>query len=193
MADHSTLESSLSPDDRRLLLAIAKQSVSHGLTHRRPLPVEPALHAPSLQAVRATFVTLRIGAELRGCIGMLAAKRPLIVDVAENAFAAAFRDMRFGPVAEYEYHLLDFHISVLNPSEAMTVASQDDLLAQLRPGVDGLIIEEPPKRATFLPDVWQTVPEPGQFLAHLKLKAGFDADYWSQRIKVWRYTTESFE
>ena len=193
MADDSTLETSLAPDDRRQLLAIAKESVSHGLTHHRPLPVEAAAFPPSLQAVRASFVTLRIGAELRGCIGMLTAKRALITDVAENAFAAAFRDNRFRPVSEYEFHLLNYHISVLSPSQAMTVTSQDDLLAQLRPGIDGLIIEEPPRRATFLPDVWQTVPQPTQFLSQLKLKAGFDVNYWSDRIKVWRYTTESFE
>ncbi|MEX2213456.1 MAG: AmmeMemoRadiSam system protein A [Phycisphaeraceae bacterium] len=193
MSDSINNLNALSPDDRRQLLAIARDSVSHGLSHRHALPVDPAQFSLPLQAVRASFVTLRIESELRGCIGMLSATRPLVEDVARNAFAAAFRDTRFKPVAEYEYHLLNYHLSILSPSELMTVTSQDDLLAQLRPGVDGLIIEEVPRRATFLPDVWQTLPEPEQFLAHLKQKAGFDADYWSDRIQCWRYTTESIE
>jgi len=180
----------MTADDRAALLRVAMESVRHGLDYRKPLPVDPALYSPALQQPRATFVTLRIGSDLRGCIGMLEAKRSLVEDVAGNAFAAAFRDTRFSPLTDYEFLMLNFHISVLSPPEPMAVASEDDLLAQLRPGLDGIIIEEPPRRATFLPEVWESVPDPRQFLAHLKMKGGWPVDYWSETMKVSRYTTE---
>ena len=185
--------STLCRDDRKLLIRVAQASVSHGLSHRAPLPMDLAQVPPALQQVRATFVTLHIGDDLRGCIGTLEARRPLVADVAENAFAAAFRDHRFKPVTEVEFYLLHFHISILHPAEPMTVASEDDLLQQLRPGVDGLIMQEDARRATFLPDVWHSVREPRSFLAHLKQKAGLPTDYWSPGLRFWRYTTEGVD
>ncbi len=189
----SAPSSALSREDRKLLIRVAQASVGHGLSHRAPLPVDLAQIPPALQQVRATFVTLHIGDDLRGCIGTLEARRPLAADVAENAFAAAFRDHRFKPVTEVEYYLLHFHISILQPAEAMTVTSENDLLQQLRPGIDGLIMQEAARRATFLPDVWHSVREPRSFLAHLKQKAGLPTDYWSPGLRFWRYTTEGVD
>ncbi len=183
----------LSREERQLLIRVAQSSVSHGLQHRAAPSLDLSRFSSVLQQVRATFVTLHIGDELRGCIGTLEARRALVADVAENAFAAAFRDHRFKPVTEVEYYLLHFHISVLNPAEAMTVASQEDLLQQLRPGIDGLIMQEDSRRATFLPDVWRSVGDPRRFLEHLKMKAGLPVDYWSAAMRFWRYTTEGID
>lgn len=179
-------------DDRVTLLRAAKESVRHGLYCRLPLPVTLHDYAPTLHPWRATFVTLRINDTLRGCIGSLEARRPLIVDVVENAYAAAFRDARFAPLSTAEFSQFDVHISVLSPPSPMTVADEADLLSQLRPHVDGLILLEPPRRATFLPDVWQSAPDPRDFVAQLKRKGGWPAEYWSASMQVMRYTTEGF-
>ena len=190
MADQPPAQT-LSTDDRAVLLRVAVDSIAHGLRAGRPLPVDVQSFSASLQPKRATFVTLEIDRRLRGCIGMLEAVRPLVQDVAENAFAAAFGDPRFPPVSAAEQVHLDIHISVLSPAEPMQFESQDDLLRQIRPGVDGLILQDGPHRGTFLPSVWDSLPDAAGFLTHLKGKAGLPADYWSDTIQVSRYTTES--
>lgn len=178
--------------ERRLLLAIAAQSIEHGLNQDCPLAPDPNEYPEALRAIRATFVTLQIGGALRGCIGVLEAIRPLVVDVAHNAFAAAFEDPRFPPLTRAELPGLDIHISVLTPPEAMHVDSEADLLRQIRPGVDGLILEDRGRRGTFLPSVWEQLPTPADFLEHLRHKAGLPGGYWSETLSVSRYTTESF-
>lgn len=178
--------------ERRQLLALARASIDHGLAHGAPLqPDLPTLPA-SLRAARAAFVTLHLDGALRGCIGSLEARRPLAEDVAENAFAAAFRDPRFSPVTAAEVARLELQISVLSPPEPLAFASEAELLALLRPGVDGLILADCGRRGTFLPSVWAQLPEAREFLAHLKRKAGLPADHWSSTLTVARYTTESF-
>jgi len=147
---------------------------------------------PLLRELRASFVTLTQRGALRGCIGHLQAVSPLVVDVANNAFAAAFRDPRFPPLAERERADLVIQISVLTPAEPMAFASEQDLIAQLQPGVDGLILQDGSHQGTFLPSVWDSLSDPASFLAHLKLKAGLPADYWSRTLTVSRYRTESF-
>ena len=188
----SSHDQSLSLQHRRILLRVARESIAHGLRSGRPLPVDPKEYDPELRAMRATFVTLNERGRLRGCIGHLEAIQPLVADVAENAFNAAFRDPRFPPVSAGEFDALEIHISVLSPPEPMQFSSQEDLLQQIRPGIDGLILEEGAYRGTFLPSVWEELPDPRQFLAHLKRKAGLPQDYWSDTLKVYRYTTESF-
>jgi AmmeMemoRadiSam system protein A len=182
----------LSDEHRSTLLSIARQSIETGLETGRPLAVDPSDFAPPLQETRATFVTLHIGDALRGCIGHLEAGQPLVSDVADNAFSAAFRDPRFTPLAALELPDLQIHISVLTPAEPISFSSEQDLVAQLQPGIDGLILEVGPARGTFLPSVWDSLPEPAQFLAQLKRKAGLSADYWSDQVRVSRYRTESF-
>ena len=174
------------------MIALARSSIRHGLAARMPLSVSAADHSPLLREPAASFVTLRIAGELRGCIGSLEAHRPLVVDVAENAYTAAFRDPRFLPLDDSEFSRLEYHISLLNPAEPMQFTSEPDLLAQLRPHLDGLILEDQGHRGTFLPAVWESLPEPEQFWQHLKLKAGLPADYWSDSLKVSRYTVEEF-
>ncbi|MCF7970772.1 MAG: AmmeMemoRadiSam system protein A [Methylococcaceae bacterium] len=177
----------LTKAQQQQLLQTAKDSIAYGLKHGRSLPINSEDYAPELQEIRASFVTLEIQHQLRGCIGMLEAVRPLIVDIAENAFAAAFRDYRFPPVTAAEYAQLEIHLSILTKPELMSFYSEEDLLRQLRPKVDGLILQEGSQRGTFLPSVWESLPEPHDFLHHLKQKAGFNPSYWSDSIKVFRY------
>ncbi|MGM0951869.1 MAG: AmmeMemoRadiSam system protein A [Pseudomonadota bacterium] len=177
--------------ERETLLQVASASVRHGLRHGQPLPVDSEKYAERLARPGACFVTLEIAGRLRGCIGSLEAWRPLIQDCAENAFSAAFRDPRFPPITEQELDLLDYHLSVLSAPTPLHFQSEDDLLSQLRPGTDGLVLTKGDRRATFLPSVWQSLPEPREFLRHLKQKAGLPPEYWSDAIKAFRYTVES--
>jgi len=141
---------------------------------------------------RATFVTLTLNGQLRGCIGMLEACRPLAEDVAENAVSAAFRDPRFPPLSRDEFEDLKISISVLSPPEEMTFSSEEDLKEKIRPGIDGLILQEGFQKGTFLPSVWEELPETELFFEHLKLKAGLPAGYWSDTLRVFRYTADYF-
>jgi len=175
---------------RQYLLQLAHDSISHGLHSGRPLTIEASEVESELWRPRASFVTLHKLGQLRGCIGSLEAHRPLAEDVCENAFAAAFRDPRFNAVNESELEQLQIDISVLTPATPMQFSSQQQLIDQLQPGIDGLILQEGGRRGTFLPSVWEQLPDASQFLQHLKLKAGLPADYWSDSIKISRYTTE---
>jgi AmmeMemoRadiSam system protein A len=174
------------------LLQIARDAIVQELeSPHRKWPLPEKLPAELMQK-RATFVTLTIGGRLRGCIGMLEACRPLAEDVSENARAAAFEDPRFPPLTQPDLKKLEIHISILSSSEEMAFSSEDDLLRQIRPDVDGLILQEGFRRGTFLPSVWEDLPEKELFLTHLKLKAGLPADYWSDTLRVFRYTTDCF-
>ena len=183
---------SLSKEHQQRLLDLAKSSIQHGLQTGWPLPVNLADFPPELTERRATFVTLQKHRQLRGCIGMLEATRPLAEDVAENAFSAAFKDPRFPALSAAEFSELDIHISILTPAEPLAFTSEQDLLNQLQPGMDGLIFQEGLRRGTFLPSVWETLPSPEQFLRHLKQKAGLPPEYWSEHIRIYRYRTEMF-
>jgi AmmeMemoRadiSam system protein A len=184
---------SLNKDQQQLLLALAKNSIQHGLTTGKPLKVNLADFPAELTEHRATFVTLQKHGQLRGCIGMLTAVRPLVEDIAENAFLAAFQDPRFPALAASELNELDIHLSLLTPAEPVTFNSEADLISQMQPFIDGLILQEGGRRGTFLPSVWQQLPEPQQFLRHLKQKAGLPPDYWSDTVQVFRYYTELIE
>lgn len=183
--------SSLSADEQASLLQIARESIAFGLNHKQPPEVDLSRFSGVMLEDRATFVTLKYAGDLRGCIGALEARRPLVQDVAANAFGAAFSDRRFNPVSEVELPMLEYHISILTPRQILTVDSEADLLSKLRPGIDGLVLEEGTHRATFLPAVWETLPDPSDFVLHLKRKADWNDDYWSSGITVWIYQTES--
>jgi AmmeMemoRadiSam system protein A len=178
--------------DRHLLLQVARDSIRHGLDEGRTLPVRPEDYPERLRAVRATFVTLQRHGELRGCIGHLEAVQTLVRDVAENAWSAAFRDPRFPPLAAREMEDLHLHISILTPPQPLTFRSEADLVGQIRPGVDGLILQDGPARGTFLPSVWQSLPRVEDFWTQLKHKAGLSPHHWSEGLRVYRYETESF-
>lgn len=173
------------------LLELAHQSIQHGLTHGSPLKPDITHFPDELGEPGAVFVTLQINGQLRGCIGSLEAYRPLIEDIADNAYAAAFRDPRFAPLSERELSDLDIAISILTKPEPMSFDSEQDLLAQIQPGSDGLILESAGRRGTYLPSVWESLSTPAAFFNSLKTKAGLPADYWADDVKVWRYRTES--
>jgi AmmeMemoRadiSam system protein A len=131
--------------------------------------------------------------DLRGCIGSLEPRRTLLADVRANAVAAAFRDPRFPPLTAREFVATSVEVSLLSQSERVAVVNEADLLARLRPGVDGIVLEYGPRRATFLPQVWESLPEPRQFLAALKKKAGLAADFWSPDLRVARYSVSKWK
>lgn len=157
---------------------------------------EPATPLPALAWLRepgACFVTLTRRGELRGCIGTLEAHRPLVVDVRENAVAAAFRDPRFGPLSRAEFEEIRVEVSLLSPTEALAAASEAHALAALRPGIDGIVFEYRHFRSTFLPQVWEQLPEPADFLAQLKRKAGLPSDFWADEVRLSRYTVTKWK
>lgn len=177
--------------DQRLLLDTAKRAIKFGITENLALPLDAKEFEPALQQLRASFVTLHLDGNLRGCIGTLEAYQPLIIDVAQNAFSAAFRDPRFSAVSQKEFPQLHYHISILTPPSALIATSEADLLNQLRPDIDGIIIKEGMKQGTFLPSVWEQLPDKKNFLTQLKLKAGFSPNYWSDDITIERYEVEN--
>lgn len=177
---------------RERLRGLARASIRHGLENSCPIDVLLHEWPDSLVEKRSTFVTLQQNRQLRGCIGALEATRPLVRDLAANAFAAAFRDPRFPPVTAADFPELEIHVSVLSAIELFPVESEVELLEKLRPNVDGLVLEEGDRRGTFLPAVWRSLPEAGEFLKQLKLKAGLEPGYWSESIRAYRYTTEEF-
>lgn len=172
------------------LCALARRSIAEGLRTGQPLPLDAASFPPPGCEPGASFVTLRRSGELRGCTGSLEPVRPLVVDVAENAFRSAFRDPRFPPLRENELGELDVHVARLGPLEPLPAGSESALLAALRPGVDGLVLREGARSATFLPAVWESLPEPREFLARLRQKAGLPPGHWSETLRFERYTTE---
>jgi AmmeMemoRadiSam system protein A len=182
--------SELTPSQRTQLLDVARAAIGAGLDGRKSV-VRPADYAQALREPGASFVTLEIDGQLRGCMGMLEATESLISGVAHNAYAAAFEDPRFAPLTRAEYPGIEIHLSLLSVPQPMTFSSQADLLAQLHPHEDGLVIEEGGQRGTFLPAVWEQLPDPRDFLAALKRKAGLPTDHWSRTLVVRRYRVES--
>jgi len=148
---------------------------------------------PDLAQLGATFVTLTQAGQLRGCIGTLEARRPLDTDVRANARSAAFHDPRFAPLSRDEFDRTRVEVSLLTPAVALTYADEADAIRQMRPHIDGLIFECHGRRGTFLPQVWESLPEPQQFFSHLKQKAGFAADFWSPDVKLYRYEVRKWK
>jgi len=183
----------LSQKDKQTLLKTARHTIQYGLTYKKPPSLELDKYTPELQAIGASFVTLKEANKLRGCIGTLTAYQPLIQDVAEHAYAAAFKDPRFTPINPLEEPLLHISISILSPAKAMQFESEQDLLAQLKPGKDGLILEYKKQKSTFLPAVWQQLTGAREFLHHLKQKAGLSANFWHAEIKISRYHCENID
>ena len=171
-------------DRGQTLLAIARGAIAKQLG----APSPPFNETEWLDEPGATFVTLTCAGALRGCIGSLVAERPLRTDVASNARAAAFSDPRFAPLSAHEYRALEVEVSLLSSMQPFTMESETHALTQLRPGIDGVLLEYGRRRGTFLPQVWEQLPEPRAFLAQLKQKAGLPADFWSEEIRLSRYT-----
>ena len=182
----------LSREDRGRLREVAEASIRAGLETGMALEPDPEEYPLGLMAPGATFVTLNLDGSLRGCVGSFEAHRSLLDDVARNAFAAAFRDYRFSPLSRDELVGLDIHISLLTPLSPLAVENRQELIRLLRPGVDGLLLHDPPHRSTFLPQVWEALPDPEDFLGELLRKAGLPPDHWSDTITFSRYEVEEF-
>ena len=171
------------------LLAIARNAIAARFGH----PATAFAPQAELSAPGATFVTLTQSGQLRGCIGSLEPYRALADDVAENAVAAAFRDPRFAPLEGDELAHTRVEVSLLAAAQAIDFVDEDDAIAQLRPGVDGVILSYGSRRATFLPQVWESLPEAHRFIAQLKLKAGLPADFWAPGISLARYEVKKWK
>jgi hypothetical protein len=187
-ATHST---QLDLASRDLLLHLAAAAIESGLASSSTLPPDARGLPAGLRREKASFVTLTIDGRLRGCCGALEPHQLLAADVWHNAQASAFRDPRFDPLQLEEWRHADLEIAVLSPLERVSSQSEPALLRELRPGVDGLVIAWHGRRATFLPKVWQTIPDPREFLLHLKIKAGWRDDFWATEVEAWRYETET--
>ena len=185
-------DSQLTLAERRHLIGIAASSIRHGLNHHRARPISPDDYPGKLSRIQSTFVTLKIAGSLRGCIGSLTATKSLVEDVSSNAFKAAFSDPRFPALGTNEVGALEISLSVLSQPTTLDCDSDEQLISLMRPGIDGLILDDGSRRSTFLPTVWESIPDPREFLRALKRKGGWDEDFWSPQMRVKRYTTESF-
>jgi AmmeMemoRadiSam system protein A len=175
-------------DRGRVLVAIAREAIAERLGRGAAAARDEAW----LAVPAATFVTLHLEEMLRGCIGSIDARRPLGEDVAGNALSAAFHDPRFEPLADGEFDGLAVEVSVLSPRTALAAASEAEAIGKLRPGVDGVYLEYAGRAATFLPQVWESLPDPLDFLAALRQKARLPARFWDPAIRLTRYTVEKF-
>lgn len=177
------------PLDGKILLQLARAAISQRLGQEADFPAR----ADWLEKDGACFVTLKAHGQLRGCIGSLEARRALYDDVVHNAVAAAFRDPRFPPLTAAELDEIEIEVSLLSSATPINFLDERDAIAQLRPHIDGVILEYGAHRATFLPQVWEDLPQPQRFLAHLKRKAGLPEDFWSDDIRLSRYTVQKFK
>ena len=172
-----------------ILLPIARSAIAETLG----MSCEANEDAAWLQDKAACFVTLMQNDNLRGCIGTLEARRTLLDDVKHNASAAAFHDSRFSPLTSGELDITEIEISLLSAMQALQFSNEQEALAQLQPGIDGVVFEFGQHRSTFLPQVWQQLPDTEDFIAHLKTKAGLPADFWADDIKLSNYTVDKWK
>jgi len=183
----------LTQTEKQTLLRLARQAMECGARGQKLPPVEAASLTPHLLESGASFVTLTIDGDLRGCIGALEAYQPLVDDVREHAVAAALEDPRFRPVAESELGRIKVEVSRLTPPSPLEYSTSEDLLAKLRPQVDGVILKHEFRRATFLPQVWEKIPDPAEFLDHLCAKMGVRSNLWrNTKLQVYVYQVEEF-
>lgn len=181
---------SFSDTQGRMILAIIRAIITKQLGISAALP-KTADH-PWLKSPAATFITLKQDGKLRGCIGSLTARYPLMDDLHNNATAAAFHDPRFAPLSEDELERTQIEVSLLSEPEPIRFSGEQDALSQLRPDIDGIIFECAGHKSTFLPQVWEQLPTPELFMAHLKQKAGLSPTFWSSDVLLYRYSVEKF-
>lgn len=178
----------MSIDQGEILLPIARAAISCALN----VPLMADERAPWLNEPGACFVTLTQQGQLRGCIGSLQAYRSLLADIKSNAVSAALHDPRFIPLSPEELSIASIEISLLGPSYPMEFHNEADALSRLQPGTDGVVLEYGRFKSTFLPQVWDQLPNPRQFMVHLKRKAGLPDDFWHAEIKLSRYSVIKF-
>ena len=183
----------LTTEEKKSLLRVARRAISEAVRQEVITPLHLDNLSPTLQKNGASFVTLTINGELRGCIGALEAYQPLALDVQEHAIAAALHDHRFPRVTPYELGSINIEISWLSEAVDLVYGKPLDLPILLHPGIDGVILQDGFRKATFLPQVWQQLPDPVEFLGHLCNKMGAESDLWQRRLlKVKTYQVEEF-
>ena len=188
------IDAFLSEIDKKKLLKIAREAITCAVRYEPLKRIKLQEHSQLLRDPGASFVTLKIRENLRGCIGTLEANQPLILDVQEHAVAAAMEDYRFPVVREEELQLINIEISRLTPVHLMDYSTPDDLVSKIRVNLDGVLIKVSGKRATFLPQVWEKVPDPEQFLSQLCIKMGAPPDLWRERdVQIYTYQVENFK
>lgn len=175
------------------LIHLARQSITHELDMGPAPDIGEYRDDKTFNQLLASFITLKIDNQLRGCMGTVDAKEPLYLDVMHNAISAAFNDSRFGQLTVGELTRVNLSISILTRPQRVAVGSEADLLQMLEPGEDGLVLQEGIRRATFLPSVWEQVPSADKFVSQLKQKGGWPGDYWSSAMQVSRYHTLNIE
>jgi hypothetical protein len=184
----------LTDQEKQTLLQLARQSIERAVKGLPKIDLNLDDYSDPLREVGASFVTLTEAGELRGCVGALEPYQPLVQDVCEHALAAALQDYRFRPVQPAEIPYLQIEISRLTRPEPLPYRSPEELLSLIRPGIDGLIIRDGVRRATFLPQVWEKVPDKAEFLTHLCLKMGGPGNLWQCKpLQVFTYQVEEFE
>jgi AmmeMemoRadiSam system protein A len=183
----------LTNGEKQTLLRLAREAMEHGVQGRKLPSLDTNSLTPILLEDGASFVTLTINNNLRGCIGALEAHQPLVEDVREHAIAAALEDPRFRPVQENELSRIRLEVSRLTAPRLLEYSSSEDLLAKLNPHVDGVILKDGRRRATFLPQVWEKIPNPEDFLNQLCAKMGTKANLWrDKKFQVYVYQVEEF-
>jgi len=183
-----------SPEERKFLLDLARKTLVEAAHRRKPPDMEGAGVAEKLKHQRACFVTLTIEGKLRGCIGHIFPQEPLYLAVIDNAQSAALRDPRFRPVAPEELDRIEIEISVLTVPAPLKYASPEELLAKLRAGVDGVVLQVGRAQSTYLPQVWEKIPDKEAFMSTLAEKAGLAPDAWRDpRAVVLTYQVEAFD
>jgi AmmeMemoRadiSam system protein A len=188
------MEYELNPKEKQILLMIARQSIEKAVKKEDPINIILSELPPKLREQGASFVTLTIHGRLRGCIGTLEAYQPLVLDVCEHAVAAATQDYRFPPLNLNEFDQIEIEISRLTPQQKLVYETPTDLIAGLHPQVDGVVLRDGFQRATFLPQVWEKLSDPAEFLSQLCLKMGAPANLWrSKKLEVFTYQVEEFK
>ncbi|MBI5963753.1 MAG: AmmeMemoRadiSam system protein A [Chloroflexi bacterium] len=183
----------LTDEEKQTLLHLAREAMEHAVKGKKLSPLDMSSLTPRLRENGASFVTLTINDELRGCIGALEAYQPLAVDVREHAIAAALEDPRFRPVDESELNRIKLEVSRLTAPRLLEYSSGGELLVKLNPHVDGVILKDGRRRATFLPQVWEKIPDPAEFLNHLCEKMGARSNLWRDtKLQVFVYQVEEF-
>jgi AmmeMemoRadiSam system protein A len=187
------MEDKLTPEEQQTLLHLAREALVHGVKQEKLPPLNESVLTPRLLEPGATFVTLTAHRQLRGCIGALEPYQPLAQDVREHAVAAALEDPRFPPVSERELNGIEIEVSRLTPPVLLEYKDANDLLSKLRPHVDGVILQDAFRRATFLPQVWEKIPDRADFLDNLCYKMGANPDLWRKKhLEVLTYQVEEF-
>jgi hypothetical protein len=183
----------LNEQQKRFLLRIARQALQTAVNGDVLAPIDRSSMDDILLQYGASFVTLTRRGALRGCIGALEAYQPLVDDVREHVVAAALQDYRFPPVDSNELHEIQIEVSCLTQPEELTYHNNEELLKTLRPGIDGVILQEGTRRATFLPQVWEKLPDPEDFLSNLCIKMGASPDLWlRKKLRIWTYRVDEF-